>query len=167
MTTAVQNADYWLIRQRKWKIPDLYHPEGIYWYTGGFNLRAIAAWTCAIIPTLRKSRYTLDHLNLQVSNQTLAGFVHSMMGGEYLLTADYKMYQMTFFIGYPLGIIFYVTICKIWPPSHIGIQEDFPEPDESDGVSGTVIDGVPTDVETKAPAVTFETEKSRSGNDSI
>jgi NCS1 family nucleobase:cation symporter-1 len=29
--TGILAVDYWLVRRRKWKIPDLYKPDGIYW----------------------------------------------------------------------------------------------------------------------------------------
>jgi NCS1 family nucleobase:cation symporter-1 len=54
-TTAILISDYFVIRKRAWKIPDLYHEDGIYWYFKGFNLRAITAWILAVIPSLRKS----------------------------------------------------------------------------------------------------------------
>ncbi|TMD13983.1 MAG: NCS1 family nucleobase:cation symporter-1 [Chloroflexi bacterium] len=36
-------ADYWVIRQNRLKLADLYKENGIYSYTGGFNWRGIAA----------------------------------------------------------------------------------------------------------------------------
>ncbi len=53
-TSILLIVDYWIIRGRKWKIPDLYHQDGIYWFTGGWNLRAVAAWVLAVIPSMRK-----------------------------------------------------------------------------------------------------------------
>ena len=44
--TGMYMADFWIIRRRNWKVPDLYigNKSSIYWFTGGFNLRAIACW---------------------------------------------------------------------------------------------------------------------------
>jgi NCS1 family nucleobase:cation symporter-1 len=36
-------ADYWLIRRRSFKLADLYRPDGIYRYAGGWNWRAVVA----------------------------------------------------------------------------------------------------------------------------
>jgi NCS1 family nucleobase:cation symporter-1 len=36
-------ADYWLIRKRQLKLADLYKPDGIYRYAGGWNWRALVA----------------------------------------------------------------------------------------------------------------------------
>jgi len=40
---GVQIGHYWLIRRRQLSLPGLYEREGPYHYTGGFNLRALAA----------------------------------------------------------------------------------------------------------------------------
>jgi NCS1 family nucleobase:cation symporter-1 len=53
-TSPILSADYWLVRKKAWKIPDLYHEDGIYWYTHGWNLRTIVAWCLAILPSARK-----------------------------------------------------------------------------------------------------------------
>jgi NCS1 family nucleobase:cation symporter-1 len=46
-------ADYWLVRKRRLDLAQLYDPNGMYAYAGGFNLRAIAAlvigWAVALL----------------------------------------------------------------------------------------------------------------------
>jgi NCS1 family nucleobase:cation symporter-1 len=37
---AILVVDFWLLRKQKWNIPDLYNPEGIYWFQYGLNWRA-------------------------------------------------------------------------------------------------------------------------------
>ncbi|MBT2528674.1 NCS1 family nucleobase:cation symporter-1 [Streptomyces sp. ISL-99] len=37
-------ADYWIIRRTVLELPDLYRPQGRYWYTAGWNRRAVAAF---------------------------------------------------------------------------------------------------------------------------
>ena len=54
-------ADYWLVRNRKLNLGDLYRTKGVYQYTSGWNWRAVPAtilgcffaWIGLIIPTLR------------------------------------------------------------------------------------------------------------------
>jgi NCS1 family nucleobase:cation symporter-1 len=53
-TSPILNADYWLVRKKAWKVPDLYHRDGIYWYTYGWNLRGLIAWSCAVLPSFRE-----------------------------------------------------------------------------------------------------------------
>ncbi|MBA0684378.1 hypothetical protein Goari_025969 [Gossypium aridum] len=47
-------ADYYLIRQTKLSLKDLYSlsPEGAYYYCGGFNLAALAALVIGILPVI-------------------------------------------------------------------------------------------------------------------
>ncbi|MDR1029172.1 MAG: cytosine permease, partial [Clostridiales Family XIII bacterium] len=51
---AIFIADYYIIKRRNLDIRALYMgKEGRYWYSGGFNMRAICAWVIgAIIPTV-------------------------------------------------------------------------------------------------------------------
>lgn len=45
-------ADYFVVRHRIIDVPDLYRRGGAYEFTGGFNLRAIAALACGIVVAL-------------------------------------------------------------------------------------------------------------------
>ena len=46
-------TDYYIIRRRKgYNVYHLYKPQGVYWYSRGFNLRAIAAFSIGMIPQL-------------------------------------------------------------------------------------------------------------------
>ncbi len=54
-------ADYWLLRKRRLRLEDLYLTHGVYRYTGGWNIRAVAAtvagcslaWGGHIVPALK------------------------------------------------------------------------------------------------------------------
>jgi len=41
---GVLMADYFVVRQRRYDVDQLYHPGGPYWYRGGFNGLGLAAW---------------------------------------------------------------------------------------------------------------------------
>ncbi len=43
-------ADYFFLRRMRLDLPGLYRRQGPYWYTGGFNLRALAALAIGIAP---------------------------------------------------------------------------------------------------------------------
>jgi NCS1 family nucleobase:cation symporter-1 len=46
-------SDYWLVRKGKgFNVYNLYKPGGIYWYMGGVNPRAVAAFVIGMIPLL-------------------------------------------------------------------------------------------------------------------
>lgn len=48
----------------------------------------------------------------------------------YFAGVDYKIYQMSFFVGYPMAVGTYILINKIWPVEGLGIAENLPEPPE-------------------------------------
>jgi NCS1 family nucleobase:cation symporter-1 len=58
---GVMIADYWIIRQKRLVLPDLYLTEGEYTYAGGWNWRAVtatllgcaSAWVGLVVPALR------------------------------------------------------------------------------------------------------------------
>jgi NCS1 family nucleobase:cation symporter-1 len=55
-------ADYWLVRQKRLELGDLYRKEGAYTYNGGWNWRAViatligcgVAWIGLVVPSLAK-----------------------------------------------------------------------------------------------------------------
>jgi NCS1 family nucleobase:cation symporter-1 len=51
---AVMIIDYWVIRRKELDVNELYRPDpgGRYWYTNGFNLRALAAVAIGVIPVI-------------------------------------------------------------------------------------------------------------------
>jgi len=54
-------ADYWVVRQRRLRLADLYRVQGVYRYRGGWNVRAVVAtvlgcalaWGGLVVPALR------------------------------------------------------------------------------------------------------------------
>jgi cytosine/uracil/thiamine/allantoin permease len=49
-------TDYFLVRRRKLKVPDLYRGDSssIYWYKMGLNWRAVVAFVMGVWPFFRK-----------------------------------------------------------------------------------------------------------------
>jgi NCS1 family nucleobase:cation symporter-1 len=55
-------VDYWLVRNKRFELGDLYRPEGTYTYNSGWNWRAIIAtvvgctfaWIGLIVPSLER-----------------------------------------------------------------------------------------------------------------
>lgn len=54
-------ADYWLVRKKRLRLEDLYLPNGVYRYQGGWNWRAVVAtivgcalaWGGLVVPILK------------------------------------------------------------------------------------------------------------------
>lgn len=102
---AILVVDFWLIRKTKWNIPDLYMPQGIYWFTGGLNWRAFLAYFLGMWPAL-------------------PGFVNAVSGLEVASTWR-RFYQISFFFGYIVCGSLYYIFNKISPPPGLGMQVDF------------------------------------------
>lgn len=68
-----------------------------------------------------------------LTNIIPAGFAHSMVGK--VSGADYNIYQMTFFVGFPL-VTFYLLINKFFPPPGLGISEDLEGYNDADVIDG-------------------------------
>jgi NCS1 family nucleobase:cation symporter-1 len=116
-------ADYWIIRKKLLKMPDLYKGhEGIYWYTNGVNWRCIIALFGG-------------------AGICIPGFIMSCISST-ANNAWVKMFQICWFIAAPLSLILYYIINYFWPPPGLGIQEFLPMRDAS---SIEVIDGLASD----------------------
>jgi purine-cytosine permease-like protein len=141
--TGIVIADYWVVRKTNWKVGDLYvgNNTGIYWYTGGFNPRAFAAWVGVIWFSLRKWKYQSFWTRkgeVLLTWWVSAGFAAAISGTSYGVSWT-RMMQISFFIGtfsyfqrdpallmmclsIPTlvagivgGFTLYSVFCKIWP----------------------------------------------------
>jgi nucleobase:cation symporter-1, NCS1 family len=123
--TTILLSDYWVIRKKLLKMPDLYKgADGIYWYTNGVNYRCIIAlFGGAVI--------------------CIPGFIMSCISST-TDNAWVKMFQICWFIAAPLSFLIYYVINYFWPPPGLGIQEFLPSEDGSI----EVIDGVASDQST-------------------
>ncbi|KAG7291083.1 hypothetical protein NEMBOFW57_001093 [Staphylotrichum longicolle] len=95
---GVMVADYYIIKKRRLNIHAMYQdgPEGIYWYTGGFNLRAFLAFGIAVAPLL-------------------PGFAKSIEPGLDVGGA-WKIYAFAWIFGFVVALTTYVVInLYIWP----------------------------------------------------
>ncbi|KAH8657101.1 permease for cytosine/purines, uracil, thiamine, allantoin-domain-containing protein [Tricladium varicosporioides] len=147
--TAILMLDYWVIRKKMWKVPDLYKggPEYIYWYTHGINMRAWFTYIVTVIPSL-------------------PGLIMSLMGKT--KGNAVKIYQITYIFGFVLGTILYFTINKIWPPEGCGIDEPFDE-SEVEIVEGVMpsVDGSESSVGGKGEGVAIVGGKEVKGGESV
>jgi NCS1 family nucleobase:cation symporter-1 len=49
---AVMIVDYWILRKTRLDVEELYKPDGIYSFTNGFNLKALAAVLIGVLPVV-------------------------------------------------------------------------------------------------------------------
>ncbi|KAK8056219.1 hypothetical protein PG993_001446 [Apiospora rasikravindrae] len=101
---AVLVVDFWLVRRTKWNIPDLYSPEGIYWFWNGLNWRALLSYFLGMM-------------------WALPGFVMAV-GGLPVDEGWYRLYQISFFFGYGVSGGLYYLLNLLFPPPGLGEQMD-------------------------------------------
>ncbi|MES2440962.1 MAG: NCS1 family nucleobase:cation symporter-1 [Verrucomicrobiota bacterium] len=95
---GIMIADYHVLRKKHLDVAHLYQTKGIYTYTGGFSLAALAAFFLAVLPNL-------------------PGFLvqTGMLGGVHpFLTA---LYQQAWFVGFGLAFLLYLLFRKLSPVS--------------------------------------------------
>ncbi|EIN08478.1 NCS1 nucleoside transporter family [Punctularia strigosozonata HHB-11173 SS5] len=107
---GVMITDYWVIRRGHFKTSDLYrtHRDGWYWYTGGVNFRAYAAYIAGIV------------INV-------VGFAGAT--GRSVPLAATRIYELSFFTGFGVSAVIYILLNALFPVR--GASREFVEVDES------------------------------------
>jgi NCS1 family nucleobase:cation symporter-1 len=81
-------ADYWLVRDKRLALPDLYRTHGVYTYSRGWNWRAVAA--------------------------TLVGCFFAW--GGLLIGAMSQLYNYGWFVGFGAAFVAHFALMKLSPP---------------------------------------------------
>ncbi|KAJ2895360.1 hypothetical protein MKZ38_006631 [Zalerion maritima] len=138
---GVMVTDYYIVKQKKLNIHAMYQdgPEGIYWYSKGFNIRAFIAFFVGVGPLLPGFAKSIEN-SLDV-------------GGAW------KIYAFAWLYGFTTTSLVYWVICKwIWPQTVSIIADAVLPPQKGEVGSDGDIEGVPTDEE-KAAAKIISEEK--------
>lgn len=101
---GIQVCDYWLVRRRKIKLSDLYHPrpEGIYFFWHGFNWRAFAAWVLGFW-------------------SQLPGFGNNVTPDNVSISAGWKnVFNLAFLVGFVISFTMFWVFNYISPPRGLG-----------------------------------------------
>jgi len=121
---GVMITDYYIIKQRKLDVRQLYTPHGIYWYNGGFNWRAFLAFFIGVGPLM-------------------PGFAKSI-ANDLDVGGAWKLYAWAWIYGYITTSTSYYVICKWISPPTESIVSEAVYPPGKEGVhtpiEGTVID---------------------------
>lgn len=107
---GIMVADYWILRSRRVKLSDLYHPgkEGLYYFWHGINWRSFAAWILGWV-------------------YLLPGFAHAVTPSVTVPEACTHLYYMAFPLGFAVSFILHIAINKAFPPPGLGEVDEVDE----------------------------------------
>ena len=100
---AVMVFDYWLLRRARLNVEELYRygEGGEYWYSKGFNVRALVAVAAGVIPVL-------------------PGFLHAATTeGGVITDPDFfdQLYRYGVFVAFGLSALTYVALARLQAPA--------------------------------------------------
>lgn len=99
---GVMAADYYVLRNQKVKLTDLYMPhQGTYWYWHGINLRVIVPWIVGWAPTV-------------------VGLAATVNPNIIVPKGIKQLYFLAFFYGFFVSGSLFIGINKIFPPVGLG-----------------------------------------------
>ncbi|EEP81167.1 predicted protein [Uncinocarpus reesii 1704] len=100
-------SEYWIVRSRKIKLSDLYHPrrDGIYYFWYGMNPRAFTAWVFGFAPLL-------------------PGFVNAVNPSISVPEGCVQMYYLAYPLGFAISFVVYIVLNKVFPPPGLGEVDD-------------------------------------------
>ncbi|KAJ5587177.1 uncharacterized protein N7459_002942 [Penicillium hispanicum] len=90
-------CDYWLVKRRKYDVPALYNPRGIYFYQFGTNWRALLCNLVVIVPLLPGLAHSVTPENVDVNE----GLQH--------------LYAINYIYGFTLSLTLYFLLNYFWP----------------------------------------------------
>lgn len=100
-------CDYWLVRDRKIKLKDLYDltPGTAYHYTYQTNFRAVIAWILGLV-------------------WAVPGLAAAANPSIQISTAWENLYYLNWITGFVISFVLYYAFCKAFPISHLGEIDD-------------------------------------------
>ena len=101
-------CEYWILRKRKVKLSDLYHPrpDGIYHYWHGINWRAFVSWIVAWAYLIPGFAATVTPDAVQVPEACI------------------HLYYLAFPLGFTVSFLVHWSITRLCPPVGLGEKDD-------------------------------------------
>ncbi|OQD84995.1 hypothetical protein PENANT_c011G09405 [Penicillium antarcticum] len=90
-------CDYWVIKRRKYDVPALFDPKGIYYYRLGTNWRALLCNLVVIVPLLPGLAHAVTPDNVSIDT----GLQH--------------LYAINYLYGFSLSFGLYFVLNHVWP----------------------------------------------------
>lgn len=97
---GIMVCDYWVLRRRRAKLSDLYHPrpDGLYYFWHGINWRSFVSWVVG-----------WAHM--------LPGFAHAVTPQVKVPEACTNLYYLAFPLGFAVSFSIHYGINRCFPPS--------------------------------------------------
>ncbi|KAK8112061.1 NCS1 nucleoside transporter [Apiospora kogelbergensis] len=101
---GIMTCEYWVLRKRRVKLTDLYHPgrSGVYYYWNGVNVRAFVSWILGF-------------------SYLIPGFVHNVNPAIEVPKACEDLFNLAFPLGFTVSFLVHLGINKLAPP--VGLAE--------------------------------------------
>jgi len=112
-------SDYYLVRKCKYNVKELYNPDGLYRYDRGWNWRAFVAFFIPVSVLLPGLAYSIDPVNVHVSDGLLHLYSFSWLFGILMAAAIY--YVICVYISPPTDSF---TEVAVYPPQTIEEEQE-------------------------------------------
>jgi len=135
---GIMVCDYYVIKKGKLNLHEMYQDRGIYWYTGGWNIRAFISFFLAVAPLMPGFAKSIE-ITLNV-------------GGAW------KLYTFAWIFGFVISFTsYYVINMYIWPQT-VSLVDEAVYPVQAGDIEAPAssLDGESGDL--KDPTVTKEKE---------
>ena len=96
-------AEYWIVKKRKFNVPGLYRPHGMYRYWNGLNWRALLALCVGFVPVL-------------------PGLINSITPSISISAAAQNLYAISYLYSFFSSFVVYILCSYFWPA-----RESYPD----------------------------------------
>jgi len=96
-------AEYWIVKKRKFNVPELYRPHGMYRYWNGINWRALLALCIGFVPVL-------------------PGLINSITPSISIAVGAQHLYAISYLYSFFSSFVVYIVCSHFWPA-----RESYPE----------------------------------------
>ncbi|TPX18640.1 uncharacterized protein E0L32_002497 [Thyridium curvatum] len=104
---AVLCVDYWIVKKRRYDVPALYDPRGIYRYDYGVNWRALVVLVLTIVPLLPALAKTVAPNNVDIDQGLQNLFTFNWLYGFFVSASIYLV--LNFFFPHEKTLISHVV----------------------------------------------------------
>ncbi|KAL3424363.1 NCS1 nucleoside transporter [Phlyctema vagabunda] len=105
--TGIMIADYFVVRKQRIEVSQLYtgSAEGAYWYSHGFNWRAIVSWVICFMPAM-------------------PGMIASVNPSVEVTPGLLNYYRGNYLFGFFEAATLYLILCTVFKVKRAGMQDD-------------------------------------------